>query len=161
MEKYEIYFQLDPPHMHRQNAAEREIRTRKNHSIYRFSTTYPDFPIIKWDWLLSQCVITVNLLLNSRVNPDLSACAYLFGPYYFNKSPTAPPGTRVIVHDKPGNRTSLGHHGTPGWYIGPSLYPYRCMQFYMPATGIVRITDTLQYIPKGFAFPKTTAEDYL
>ena len=32
---------------------------------------------------------------------------------------------------------------------------------YMPATGIVRITDTLQYILKSFAFPKTTTEDYL
>ena len=31
----------------------------------------------------------------------------------------------------------------------------------MPVTGIVRITDTLQYIPKTFAVPKTTTEDYL
>ena len=28
----------------------------------------------------------------------------------------------------------------------------------MPETGIVRITDTLQCIPKAFAFPKTTTE---
>ena len=61
-----------------------------------------------------------------------------------------PPGTRVIVHDKPGNRTSWGHHGTMSWYIGESLYPYRCMQYYITATGIVQITDTLQYIPKEF-----------
>ena len=31
----------------------------------------------------------------------------------------------------------------------------------MPTTGIVRIADTLQYIPKTFAFPKTATEDYL
>ena len=31
----------------------------------------------------------------------------------------------------------------------------------MPATGIIRITHTLQYIPKAFAFPKTTTENYL
>ena len=35
------------------------------------------------------------------------------------------------------------------------------MQWYMPTTGIVWITDTLQYTPKAFAFPKTTIEDYL
>ena len=35
------------------------------------------------------------------------------------------------------------------------------MKCYMPVTGIERITDTLQYIPKAFAFPKSTAEDYL
>ena len=106
MKKYEIDFQLDPPHMHRQNAAERAIRTYKKHFISGFSTTDPYFPIIKWDRLLSQCAITLNLLRNSRVNPDLSAYAYLFGPYYFNESPMAPPGTRMIVHDEPGNRTS-------------------------------------------------------
>ena len=68
----------------------------------------------------------------------------------------APPGTHVIVHDKPSNQTPWVHHGTTGWYIGKSLDHYICMQCYMPATGIVRIADTLQYIPKKFAFPTTT-----
>ena len=45
MKKYDIYFQLAPTHMHRRNAAERLIRTWKNHFIYVFSTTDPDFPI--------------------------------------------------------------------------------------------------------------------
>ena len=35
------------------------------------------------------------------------------------------------------------------------------MQFNMPATGIVKITDTLQYISNVFDFPETTTEDYL
>ena len=73
----------------------------------------------------------------------------------------APPETCVILHEKPVNRTSWGHNGTLGWYIGPSIDHYRCMQCYMPATGMVRITDTIQYIPKAFVFPKTTTEDYL
>ena len=30
----------------------------------------------------------------------------------------------------------------------------------MHETGIVRITDTLKYTPKAFAFPKTTTEGY-
>ena len=45
-------------------------------------------------------------------------------------------------------------------YIGTSLDQYICIQCYMPAYGTVRITDTLQYILKEFAFPKTTTEDY-
>ena len=73
----------------------------------------------------------------------------------------APPGTHVIVHDKHVNCISWVNHGTQGWYIVPSLDHYRCMQGYMPATGILRITDTLQYILKAVVFPKTTAEDYL
>ena len=98
MEKYEIGFQLAPPHMHRRNAAEQAIITDKKHFISEFLTTDHDLPIGKWDRLLSQCTITLNLLPNSRVNPALSTYAYLFGPYDFNKSPIAPPGTRVIVH---------------------------------------------------------------
>ena len=31
----------------------------------------------------------------------------------------------------------------------------------MPVTGIVSIIDTLQYIPKSFAYPKITTEDYI
>ena len=73
----------------------------------------------------------------------------------------APPGTCVILRYKSGNRTLWGHHGTPGWYIGLSLDHYRCMQCYMPATETVRITDTIQYTPKAFDFPKTTTGDYL
>ena len=35
------------------------------------------------------------------------------------------------------------------------------MQCYMPAAGILHITDTLQYIPKVFTFLKTNTEYYL
>ena len=145
--------------MHRQNAAEQAIRNCKNHFISGFSTTDPDFRIRKWYQLISKCLIALNILSNYKVNTALSAYAYLYGPYDFNKYPMEPPGTCVIVHEKPGNITSWGHRVTPCWYIGPSLDHYRHMQYYMPATDIVRITDTLQYIPKAFVFLKTTTED--
>ena len=73
----------------------------------------------------------------------------------------SPLGTCVIVYDNPCNLTSWGHHGTTGWYIVPSLDHYRCMQCYIPATAIVRITDTLQYIPKSLALPKQITGYYL
>ena len=144
--------------MHRRNAAERAIITFNNHFVLVLSTTDPYFPIRNWYQLLSQFFITLNLLLNSGVNPALSVYAYLYGRYYFNKYPMLPPGTRIIVHNKPVNLKSWCHHVTPGWYIGPALDHYRSMQCYMPATGIVRITDTLQYIPNAFALPKTLIE---
>ena len=72
-----------------------------------------------------------------------------------------PPVTHVIVHKKPVNLTPWVHHVIPGWYIGPSLDHYRFMQCYMPATSIVRITGTLQFIPKLFAFQKTGTKYYL
>ena len=107
MKKYNIDFQLASPHMHRRNSAEWAIRTYKDLFIYGFLTIYPDSPIRKWDRLRSQCVITLKLIQNSRVNLALSAYAYLFVPYDFNKSPTAPHGTCVILHEK----LATAHHG--------------------------------------------------
>ena len=75
MKKYEIDFQLAPPHMHRQDSAQRAIRTCKNHFTSGFSMTDTNISISEWDQLLSQCVITLLLLRNSRVNPDLSSYA--------------------------------------------------------------------------------------
>ena len=161
MTKHKISFQLAPPHIHRRNAAERAIRTFKNHFVASFSTTDPSFPVSKLDRLLDQATITLNLLRQSRVNPKLSTYAYLFGNYDFNRCPMGPPGTRVVVHDKPNQRASWEHHGTPDWYIGPSLEHYCTMKCYMPATGSVRYTDTLQLVPATFKFPETTTEDYL
>ena len=73
----------------------------------------------------------------------------------------APPGTKVIVHEKPSNRTSWGLHGTNGWYIGPSLHHYRCVQCFMPATKSVRDADTVAFFPETIPFPSTTIEDHL
>ena len=153
MKKYEIDFQLASTHIHRQNTSGQAIITYKNHFIYGFSMTDQN-PIRKCYRIHSQGAITLNLLRNSRVNPALSAYAYLFFPYDFNISPMEPHITRVVVYDKPVNRISCGRHVTLGWYIGPCLDHYRCMHCYMPATVILRITDTLRYIPKVFDFPK-------
>ena len=110
MTKNEIDWQLATPYQHRANAAERAIRTFKNHFIAGLSSVHPDFPIKEWDRLIPQAVLTLNLLRNSRVNPKLSSCAYLHGPFNFNSTPLAPPGTLVAIHVKPSNRASWAPH---------------------------------------------------
>ena len=64
-----INFQLVPPGLHRRNAAERAIRTFKNHFIAGLCTTAADFPLTLWDQLLPQALMTLNLLRTSRINP--------------------------------------------------------------------------------------------
>ena len=91
--------------MHRRNAAERAIRTYKNHLLAGIATCHPDFPLTEWDRLIDQCNITINLLRTSRINPNLSAYAYLNGNYNFNAHPLAPPGTKVLVHHKTTSQT--------------------------------------------------------
>ena len=99
-------YQLVPSNQHRRNAAEKAIRTLKNHLLSGLATCDPNYPIDEWDRLLPQCELTLNLLKTSRANTKLSSWAYLFGAYNFNKSPIAPPGTKNIVHSKPDKRAS-------------------------------------------------------
>jgi hypothetical protein len=82
-------YQLVEPHNHRVNAAERAIRTFKNHFIAGLCSVDPRFPITLWDKLLPQAVLTLNLLRTSRINPKLSAHAQLHGIFDINKTPLA------------------------------------------------------------------------
>ena len=114
MTKHKLQYQLVPPDMHRRNAAEKAIRTYKNHFIAGMCTVDPAFPKQEWDRLIFHSYITMNLLRNSRANPKLSSYAYLHGNFDFNKTPLAPPGTKVVVHSKPNNRASWDPHGIEG-----------------------------------------------
>ena len=105
--------------------------------------------------------MTINLLRNSRVTPSLSAYAFLFGPFLFDKTPLAPPGTKVLIHNKPQKRASWAYHGEEGWYIGPSLHHYRCVRCFIPATRRERDADTVDYFPHGDAFPTITIDDHI
>jgi hypothetical protein len=50
----DIDYQLVPPHFHRRNAAERAIRTFKEHFVAGLSSVDPAFPLHLWDILLQQ-----------------------------------------------------------------------------------------------------------
>ena len=157
--KSNVKFQLVPPHLHRRNAAERAIRTLKNHFIAGLCTCDTRFPASYWDKLLPQAVITLNLLRSARRNPSLSAHAAIFGQFNFNATPLAPPGTKVVVHHK--NRKTYGVHGLDGWYIGPSMHHYRCYECFIPSTGGKMNADTVEFFPQHIPFPNVTSEQYL
>lgn len=147
MTKYKTKFQLVPPHAHRGNIAERAIQTFKTHFKAGLASVHPDFPVSEWDRLLDQAFLTLNLLRGSRSNPQLSAYAYLFGNFDFNRTPLAPPGTKAVIHSNPEQRASWDPHGKVGWYIGPSPNHYRCMKCFFPQTCTEIDTDTLVFIP--------------
>ena len=155
----DVEYQLVPPHIHRRNASERAIRTFKNHFIAGLTSTDPNFPLSNWCRLLPQAELTVNLLRASRLNPKLSAYAQLEGTFDFTRTPLAPPGTRVIIHEKPTNRQTWAPHGTDGWYLGPALNHYQCYRVWVPRTHAERIVDTILFFPKAVALPELTHKD--
>jgi hypothetical protein len=155
----DIQFQLVPLHVHRQNAAERAIQTFKNHFIAMLCSTDKKYPIHLWDRLIPQAVITLNLLRQSRLNPKLSAHVQLHGLFDYNKTPLAPPGTKVIMHEKPDHRGSWSPHGLNGWYIGPAMEHYRSHRVYCSTTGHERISDTVDFFPKHYKVPGLSSDD--
>jgi hypothetical protein len=50
-QRFQLDYQLVPPHNHRKNAAERAIRTFKNHFIAGLSAANDGFPMRLWDRL--------------------------------------------------------------------------------------------------------------
>ena len=159
--KYNINFQKVPPKEHRVNAAERAIRTFKNHFVTILCNCDSQFPLSEWDRLIPQATITLNLLCSSRIHPSLSAHASLFGNFDFNRTPMAPPGTKVVAHENSETRRSFAQHGKVGWYIGPSLEHYHCWKCYLPETMQERNVLKVDFFPEKIAFPRFTQDEYL
>jgi hypothetical protein len=57
-----IYLQLLPPHLHRQNTAERAIQKIKNHFVEGLCSVDKQFPMHFWCELLPQATLTLNLV---------------------------------------------------------------------------------------------------
>jgi hypothetical protein len=115
----DMTYQLVPPHCHKRNAAERAIRTFREHFVAGLASVDPDLPMHLWDSLLSQAEITLNVLRTSRLHPQLSAAAHFHGQIDYNKTVFAPPGCNIIAHEKLSQRRTWAPHGQPGYSLGP------------------------------------------
>jgi hypothetical protein len=145
-----IAYQLVPHHCHRRNAAERAIRTFKEHFVAGLSSVDPSFPMHLWDRLLPQAEITLNLLWTSHLHQQLSAAAHYHGLVDYNKTAFAPPGCKIIAHEKPGKRRTWAPHGQHGYSLGPAMNHYRCQNVYISTTASERIVDTLEFFPHNY-----------
>mmetsp|Transcript_27774 Transcript_27774/g.57545 ORF Transcript_27774/g.57545 Transcript_27774/m.57545 type:complete len:567 (-) Transcript_27774:1911-3611(-) len=154
-------FQLVSPGDHRANPAERAIQTFKNHSIAMLSGADPEFPTNCWDLLIPQANISLNLLRASRIQPKLSAYALVHGSFDYNQIPLAPPGCKIAIHDRAGERRTWAEHASRGFYIGPALEHYRNYQCYLPQTKATRVSNTVEFFPHQFQLPRVTLQDQL
>jgi hypothetical protein len=157
----DVEYKLVPPHCHRRNAAERAIRTFKEHFVEGLSSVDPTFPLHLWDIFLPQAEITLNLLRTSRLHPQLSAAAHFHGLVDYNKTYFALPGCIIIAHEKPGNRRTWSPHGQHGYSLGPAMHHYRCQHVYISATASERIVDTLECFPHNYQMPQLSSTDRL
>jgi hypothetical protein len=71
--KWKATFQFVPPDMHHRNRAEPTICTFKDHFLAILAGVDAAFPRYLWDLLLPQTELTLYLLCQSTINPQISA----------------------------------------------------------------------------------------
>jgi hypothetical protein len=118
------------------------------------SSVDPSFPLHLWDRLLPQAESTLNLLRTSRLHPQLSAALHHHGLVDYNKTSFAPPGCKIIAHEKPGKRRTWDPHGQHGYSLGPAMHHYRCQNVYISTTASEHIVDTLALFPHNYQMPQ-------
>jgi hypothetical protein len=125
------------------------------------SSVDPSFPIHLWDRLLTQAEITLNLLSTSQLHPQLSAAAHYHGLVDCNKKYFAPPGCKIIAHEKPGKRRAWSPHGQHKYSLGPAMHHYRCQNIYISTTASKPIVDTLELFPQNYQMTQLSSKDRL
>ena len=78
-----IQFQLVPPHTHQRNSAEKAVRSFKDHFIAALWTVDPLSSLYLWYRLLPQVTMTLNMLRQYRLNPELLAYEQVGGIQIF------------------------------------------------------------------------------
>jgi hypothetical protein len=151
--------QLVPPDTHRRNLAERAIQTFKSHFIAILAGVDPSFPMSLWDRLVPQAVMTLNLLRQSNKTPSISAYQHVNGNFDYNKTPLAPLGCAVEMHESTNRRKTWDPHSLSGWYLGTSTEHYRCHKIFCKKTRSERISDTVFFQHRYITQPIITPED--
>jgi hypothetical protein len=110
---------------------------------------------------LPQAEIALNLLRTSRLHPQLSTDAHFHGLVDYNKTAFAPPGCKIIAHEKPVKRRTWAPHGQHGYSLGPVMHHYRCQNVYISTTASEGIVDTLEFFPDNYQMPQLSSTDRL
>jgi hypothetical protein len=85
----------------------------------------------------------------------------MFGNFDCNRTPIAPPGVRVIAHEKPDKRSTWAPHDVDGWCVGPALESHRCHAIWIEETRAIRVCDTLSWLPAKVTMPSSSSNDLI
>jgi len=151
--------ELTPADQHRQNAADRANQTFKEHFISVLAGVDNSFPINQSDELLPQIILTLNLLRQSNVAPNISAWAYHHGSFDYNRMPLAPMGGAVQFHIKPGRQKTFGEHSEDGFYLKTLEEHYRTHVIFAKKTQAKRLANMVFFKHKYITQPTITPAD--
>ena len=106
-------FQLVPPNLHRNNAAEKAMGTFKDYFVAILCSCDLEFPMYLWCCLVAQATTTLNILQKSNINPVYQPKHNWTGRL-IKSTPLAPPGYRVVIYENPKKRKTWAPHGVDG-----------------------------------------------
>lgn len=89
----------------------------KSHSIVVYAGVDEKCPIHECDRLIPQIIVTLNLLQQSNVSPNVSAYAHHHGQYKYHRMPLAPMGCTVQFRESAIRRRMSGERSADGWYL--------------------------------------------
>jgi hypothetical protein len=92
--------------------------------------------------------LQAQLRNSNTANPSTTSAAKIN-----YRTPVAPPGSRVIFHEKPQQRRTWAPRGVNGFYLGPAMDHYRCHRVYCSSTGQERIFDTVEFMSQHCKIP--------
>ena len=81
------------------------------------------------------------------------------GEYHFDATPISPPGTQMMMHEKPNRRRTWGFNAKKAWYLGPCFKHYRSVRGLVPSIGGERISDTYRFKHHAIEIPQLTPAD--
>ena len=110
--------------MHWINSEERSVGNFRNHFIDFLCTVDPLFPLYLWNRLLTQVTMTLIMLRQSQLSPELSSYEQVDGSHNFEQTKLAPLGCKVQIHEKLHKRLTYAPHSVDGCYLGPAVHHY-------------------------------------
>ena len=93
------------------------------------------------------------------MNPDLSSYEQVDGIYNFDRTPLAPLGCKVQIHEKTHKRLTYAPHLVYGWYLGSVVHDYICYTCYNIDTGGETTLDTIVIFPAFMKMPNYSTID--
>jgi hypothetical protein len=111
-----------------------------------------------WDRLLSNAVITLNMLRTSNSIPNFQQ-QHTFMVNMISTKHQWHAQEQESLHMKPQTGGELGLHMDNMGYIGPALEHYRCYTLYVTKTRGERVVETVDFFPKKFTLTFPSAQD--
>ena len=78
--------------------------------------------------------------------------------FLLNRTPFAPPGAKVIVHDMPSNKATWKPHGKYGWCLDSATDHYRCHKTYIKEIAADRVVRTVKFLPHNYSILNLSPE---